>query len=316
MLEGMVEAAGLKADIDLKIGLGQSVDYHFHDPVCWAKIKEKKWDYIIIQDNQRYYCDRRGLIDSFDYTNHMAMRVPLLENNIHMQDSIKKLDPGVKIIYFAGWEKCGGEPERFPGDSTKKMIARILANYKYMNDQPGVHNLIAPVGAAFIKCMNDRPYMAKIPLPNDTAFNLYDHDGRHPGNATSYLSACVIYVMIFHRSPIGLQDSVSNISASMNAYLKQVAWQTVLDSFSYTNLAVFCPVVKKARKMHNALYTTNNYASYQWFYEEDAIAGATAYKFEAGKTCRTGNYRVETKDKKGNLYRSFPFYLKCDVKKK
>src|ERR1017187_692339 len=138
----LVKAAGINAEISFHYALGQSIDYFVHDASCWAIIKSKKWDYIVFQDNQRYYYDSLGQFDSFD------VAVPIVANNLVFQDSIKKLIPCVKIVYFAGWEQEGGIPSLFPGDNTDKMIERILANYRYLNNLPGVNNIIAPIGVA------------------------------------------------------------------------------------------------------------------------------------------------------------------------
>src|ERR1017187_858216 len=135
MVSNLADAAHINMDYAMHYAEGMSVNYFVGDSSCWQLIKSKQWDYIVIQDNQRYYYGTNGELDS------MGHKTPLLVNNIKFQDSIKKMIPCVRIIYFAGWEQEGGVPTLFPGDNTEKMIGRILTNYKYLNDQPGVHNI-------------------------------------------------------------------------------------------------------------------------------------------------------------------------------
>ncbi len=310
LVNSMAEAAHIKVKIDSRIALGQSVNFHCHDKNCWAKINAMQWDYVVIQDNQRYYYDAKGLIDSFDYKNLKVMQTPLLSNNIKFQDSIKKLIPGVKIIYFAGWEKSGGDKVRFPFDSTPKLIRRLLANVKYLNDQPGVHNVIAPIGVAFLKAMQQRPVMELIPKPDDTAKYLFDHDGRHPGNGGTYLAACVLFATIFHQSPVGVTNTDKDVKPELDTFIKKVAWEAVMDSFKYTNLASVTPEIKKSKKNENLLYTSKKYVTYQWFVDCNPVHGATTYQYIPGPDVHGLECWVETLDKKGSFYKSFPVMIK------
>jgi hypothetical protein len=248
-------------------------------------------DYIVIQDNQRYYCNSTGKIDSFGYP------AQVLSNNLIFQDSIKKIHPCTKIIYFAGWEQKGGLPKLFPGDNTIKLIKRIAANYKYMNDQAGVHNIIAPIGAAWISAMVKRPYLVKS---SSDSF-LYVADDRHPGAAGSYLAACVLFATIFHRSPVNLSEDYMYVTPELKTFLQQTAWQTVQDSFAYSNLGSVAPVVKSEG---NTIYTSKGYASYQWYSGNLKIAGETTYKTSLRSF--GADYWVETTNEKGCHFRSFP----------
>jgi len=292
MVSNLVTAAGLKADISFHYAFGQSINYFIKDASCWQAIKSKTWDYIVFQDNQRFYYDSLGKFDSMGYAS------PVLANNLKLQDSIKKLIPCVKIIYFAGWELEGGLPDRFPGDNTEKMLKRILANYSYLNHLPGVNNTIAPIGVGWISSIFHEPYLSAKPYDK---FDLYDVDGRHPGWTGSYLGACVMFAVIFHQSPVGLKNKYILEGTTIDNFTKMMAWQAVQDSFAYTNLAAITPSLTLDS---NIVSTSKEYKSYQWYSDNKPIAGATKYQYTmADKAC---NYWVETIDQKGCFGTSFP----------
>ena len=298
MERGLTEAAGIDAYIGTHYSLGQSLNYFIKDTSCWNIIRSKQWDYIVLQDNQLYYCDSVGKLDS------MGSKLPVLHNNLVFQDSIKKLIPCVKIIYFAGWEKNGGFPQRFPGDNTDKMISRILANYSLLNNMPGVHNIIAPVGVAWIKGMEDRGELAKDPFSN---YSLYDDDGRHPEIAGSYLAACVLFATIFRQSPEGLHNISFFSGQKFDSFIKKISWCAIVDSFAYSNLQ---SVVPKTGIRDSVAFTSKRYKHYQWYKNNTQIPGASSYAYKLKDN--SAFYAIEVTDSKGCLLISFPIRLRDD----
>lgn len=295
LLNQLAKSAGLRANISLYYVEGKSVNHFINDPFCWKVINSKKWDYVVIQDNQRYYYDSLGKFDSLDHP------IPLLKNNVIFQDSIKKLIPCVKIVYFAGWELKGGIPAKFPGDNTKKMIKRILANYQYLNSMPGVNNIIAPVGVAWMSIIDKVPYIAKKPY---NPLYLYEADGRHPGWAGSYLGACVLFGVIFHQPSINLNDKGPFYKHKLDTIIKKIAWQAVVDSFAYSNLATITPV---EGTKENTVFTSALYPAYQWYKDNIEIPGANNYNYTVSDYSST--YWVRVQDRNGCTFNSFPIKL-------
>ena len=207
-------------------------------------------------------------------------------------------------------ETSGGDKIRFPFDSTKNLIKRILVNVKFLNDQQGVHNIIAPVGVAFIKSMKQRPVFEHIPKLEDTAKYLFDHDGRHPGNAGTYLSACVLFATLFHQSPVGLTNTDKDVNKDLDSFIKRIAWESVMDSFDYTNLASVTPKISRSADNQNVFYTSKKYKAYQWYMDGAPVQNATKYKYTPDADCHEENCWVVTMDKQGYLYKSFPVMLK------
>jgi len=286
---------GLAVDYSLRYGYGKSINYFIKDKGCWDLIKSKSWNYIVIQDNQRFYYDSLGKFDS------MGISTNILANNRKFQDSIKKLVPSVKIIYFAGWEVDGGIPSRFADDNTEKMITRIMKNYKYLNGLGGFHNIIAPIGTAWIAAMQQAPYIARKPYNN---MFLYDTDGRHPGWSGSYLAACVLYCTMFHRSPLFLKNKSIFSGEKLDTFLKMTAWQAVTSNYQYSNLGSIVPLVTADS---NAMSVARNFDEYQWYYENEPIKGANTYRLVISDP--KVSYWVQMTDKKGSVYFSFPVSL-------
>jgi|GEM_PF-4514340 len=90
---GLAQVAGINVVIDDEIELGQSMNSHITDPQCWAKIKSRKWDYVVIQDNQRFYYNTPPSLDSFGMATGNFFLRPFLPNIFNLQTSIRKLIP-------------------------------------------------------------------------------------------------------------------------------------------------------------------------------------------------------------------------------
>lgn len=160
--------------VDRYIALGQGVKHHLESVECFEKVKSQKWDFIVFQDYQADFYDSFGKFPD-----------KVLNNNILFQSKLKQFAPSAKIIYVAAWEKKSGATELFPTDNYEKMCLRILANYEYLNNQKSVHNIIAPLGMAWMQVLCERPDI-----------QLYEEDNRHPALAGAYLYACIIYSVI------------------------------------------------------------------------------------------------------------------------
>lgn len=60
--------------------------------------------------------------------------------------------------------------------------------------------MLAPVGEAWKMARQMRPEL-----------QLYDPDGSHPSPSGTYLTACVMYAVLFDRSPLGLPDRITTL---------------------------------------------------------------------------------------------------------
>jgi hypothetical protein len=149
---------------------------------------------------------------------------------------------------------------------------------------------IAPVGAAWLKCLKERPDI-----------NLYDTDNRHPAYNGSFLSACVLFSTIFHRIPADNNIPSDMKAAHVDEYLKNIAFQVLKDTFNYTNLESVIPAIS----IHgNLLSAPGGYATYQWFSDLKLIPGANGSTYLA--TDIKPFYWVLVTSYKGCAFQSMP----------
>jgi len=261
---------------------GTGVDFFIKSDSCWRTITSKKWDYIVFQDRQADYYELPGTFPK-----------DVLENNLKFQDSIKKRVPGVKIVYVAGWERHNGFPQRFRNDNTRLLINRILANYDFLNHQPNVNNIIAPVGVAWKRVARQRK-----------DFYLIDpQDYRHPSNQGGYLYACVVFATIFMQSPVGYNYPLG-ILTDEASYLQKMAYQSVMDTISYTNLGTYDLPCGKYKDL---LIAAPGYSHYQWYKNNTMIQGQRINVLRCDDPLSF--YSVTAQDEKGAIKRSFGQYL-------
>jgi hypothetical protein len=127
-------------------------------------------------------------------------------------------------------------------DSKETTTEEIAAAYSKIGQELGAK--VAPVALAFQRSLRVRPDL-----------NLYAPDGEHPSWAGIYLEGCVLYAVLFGRSPVGLTYRMQGlapgdwkISSSFEqeallyldgadwqisekdaADLQRIAWETVQD---------------------------------------------------------------------------------------
>jgi len=266
--------------VETVIHLGGSVKNYINNDTCWRTIKSRKWDYIVFQDLQSCYSDTAGIFPK-----------DILDDNIKFQAKIKKLLPCAKIIYVAGWEKLDAFKDRFPGDNIKRLIHRIMMNYAFLNNKPNVHNIIAPVGLAWLRSLQTN---------HDIALYVTS-DYRHPAKRGTYLYAIVIFTTIFKYSP-DYNLFYSGISSKDAHLLCKCGYRAVMDTIDYTNLKTSS---LKIHKMGNTWYANPFYKHYQWF--KNNLPIQDAHQFSFMKPDKKSIYTAKAIDWKGCIKTSFGF---------
>jgi hypothetical protein len=95
---------------------------------------------------------------------------------------------GARTMLFLTWGYKDGDDRNWPGDTYEGMQARLIQGYEEVAAEIGAD--VAPVGEAWAEALRRRP-----------GFDLWSHDGRHPGERGSYLAACVFYAELTGGSP-------------------------------------------------------------------------------------------------------------------
>lgn len=167
--------------------------------VTLSKIKSKKWDYVILQEQSQ--CPA--------YDN---LREQMYEGARKLDNVIK--DNSSKTIFFMTWGYKFGDTDNLV-ESTQTyegMQEQIQIGYETIAKELSAR--ISPVGIAWLN--SNQAY------PN---IKLWSSDNKHPSPAGSYLAACVMYEIILGKSPVDLKYNY-NLSAKNAKILQKVAHNT------------------------------------------------------------------------------------------
>jgi hypothetical protein len=182
---------------------GCTLEKHWKDGKALAKIRSRKWDFVVLQDYSQRPLQKRDAM--FDYG--------------------KKLDAeirknGAKTILYMTWAL-----QNKPGD--QPTISKA-----YLDLSEELKSQIAPVGNAWA-----------MALQADQRLVLHQPDAKHPQATGTYLAACVFYATIYGKSPEGLPGSIGKLTNSEARPLQVIAWKAVQATDKGTGSAREKPVV-------------------------------------------------------------------------
>lgn len=168
-------------------------------------IQEESWDVVVLQEDH-----------------HWATSEEFFEAVREFDAEIEAA--GAETVLLMTWER----------DTVMKFLTleEIADDHRYIARELDLK--VAPAGLAWQRSMEKRPDL-----------NLYDYDRHHPSARGTYLTACVLYAVIFEKSPVGLEyqpaEMIANVDSlaylgekwSMTdeeaAFLQRTAWDTVVE---------------------------------------------------------------------------------------
>jgi hypothetical protein len=260
---------------------------HMNNPVLYALIRSKKWDVVVIQDNQG-----RFVRDSAVFSG--ASKV--VEGHLKIMDSVKKNNSCAKIVLFGGWAFKNGSPPF--GNTGIEMIDRILVNYCVLNDT--MKEIIAPIGEAWKKAI--------IQLPGT---DLWDPDQAHPSYPGSYLTASVIFSTITGKKtrPLNMSGTLTySLAQILNAYSDTVCFETLKRQRFNMNAINTLAISENG----GVLMVPANYASVKWF--KNNLYAGSGFNLQ---TTGNGNYSAEALGTDGTTFKSCQMlYLLTAIKEK
>lgn len=209
MVHDIAKAMGDSINYDSNTPGGYTLMGHSTDATSIAKIQSRDWDYVVLQEQSQ--------LPSFPPSQVATEVFPYA----HKLDSIITThDSCTETVFYMTWGRkngdasnCGGWPPVCTYVGMQELLRR---NYLQMTWDNAA--TVAPVGMAWYKTRLQSP-----------AFDLWSADESHPSVYGTYLTACVFYSTLFHKSPEGC-PYISSISASDAALLQQMAAATVFDS--------------------------------------------------------------------------------------
>ncbi|MEW6707237.1 MAG: SGNH/GDSL hydrolase family protein [Pseudomonadota bacterium] len=155
---------------------GATLQQHWDNGAAVAAIRERRWDYVVLQEHSR-----RPLLDR----PLMHRYASLLHQEIQRS--------GARTVFFATWPRRD-HPQTLAGlkDAYESIAAELRAK-------------VAPVGAVWQRARE-----------RDPGLELYTDDGSHPTATASYLVACTLYLTLRAdraRCPVVPAEGVSPLQA-------------------------------------------------------------------------------------------------------
>ncbi len=164
------EAGGQPIDARQITGQGASLEWHWKNQDTRNLIKDKRWDYVILQERSGGPLENRAAMSDYGRRLH---------------EEIKAQGTKAKTVLFMTWANRQ-HPE------TQKEIADA---YTQLSRKIGA--ILAPVGLAWEKAKKE-----------DQALDLHHRDGRHANPVGSYLTACVFYAIFTGKNQAGLPGTL------------------------------------------------------------------------------------------------------------
>ncbi len=193
------EAGGHPIDARQITGQGASLEWHWKNQDTRNLIKDKRWDYVILQERSGGPLENRAAMSDYGRRLH---------------EEIKAQKTNAKTVLFMTWANRQ-RPE------TQKEIADA---YTLLSIEMSA--ILAPVGLAWKKAQKEYP-----------ALDLHHRDGRHANPVGSYLTACVFYAVFTGKSPAGLPGTLFaagkervGLAAEKALFLQEIAQASLMST--------------------------------------------------------------------------------------
>jgi hypothetical protein len=195
ILEGMLGAAGVSAEIDIATIPGGSLKQHAKTRRTIKKIQSQNWDYVILQE--------QSVIPSIKRYREGQM-FPAVR-------TLSQMHNGSTMLFMTWGRRQGMKSSGF--NRYRDMQDALTKGY--IEAARREHLSVAPVGEAFRVVLKQKPF-----------YPLWSDDGSHPSYQGSYLSACVFFQMITQQSPVG-NTYKGRINKNAQLFLQKAAKRVV-----------------------------------------------------------------------------------------
>jgi len=249
---------------------------HARDSVSLAKIRERAWDFVILQEQSQ------------------IPAIPVLRDSCMypgaeiLHDSVKSNNACSRILFYLSWGRRFGGQQCF----VPNYCSQNYTDYYQMQDSVTA----AYHGIAFM--LNDRIAPAgeawRLVL-STTGMVLHSGDDSHPNLNGSYLTACVFYSCIFHKRSLG-NSFTAGLLADTALLLQQAADSVVFTNPSHWNLWTDEPLASFNTSVDADTLYTSNVSAHAVFWKWNFGDGQTSSAFEPVHVYSApGNYTVSLK---------------------
>lgn len=222
LVSNMATSTGNKMVYDSNTPGGYYLGNHVQDATSLQKLKSRKWDNVVLQDQSLALAYPSTFMNSFRYS-------------ITLDSLIKANDECTQILFYATWGRKNGDryictkPE-CPKDTLMirtyyQMDSSIEKHYKFFADS--IKAAVTPVGAVW-------RYLRRI----HPTIELFQADESHPSQAGSYAAACAFYTTIFRSDPTLITYN-SSLSVTDATNIRKAVKTVVYDSLQKWNVGVY-----------------------------------------------------------------------------
>lgn len=160
-------------------------------------LKNYNWDYVILQEQSG--------ISTMGAEDSMFPAARTLDSMIREANG--------ESVFLMTWAYKEGYSFNLLGlelkNTREEMQTKMAQNYMSIANE--LDTMLAPAGIAFMRCAASYPEI-----------ELWDEDMNHPSPAGTYLTACVLYKVLYDQSPEGL-GYLADLDAQTAAKLQLVA---------------------------------------------------------------------------------------------
>lgn len=162
MLEADLNTDSVSYNIQKVAVSSYTLENHYNDSVSIHKIKDTKWDYVILQEQST-----RPVNNPEKFTEYASKLNEIIKTN------------GSKTVLFMTWAQ-----KETPGE-----ILQLASAYNQLNVTLG--STLVPVGLVWDYFVKSYP-----------TYNLYFTDNKHPSLNGTFIIACIFYNRLFNKNPV------------------------------------------------------------------------------------------------------------------
>ncbi len=206
MFREMAKAANRPVYVDESTVGGYSLEQHMAYRPSFAKIVERQWGYVILQEQS------------------MIPTIPFYRDN-SMYPAARQLDAliksvGAKTIFFLTWgRKLGGRQTigSYSSPAFKdffQMQDSLTSAYRRIATELSAG--LCPIGLAW-----------KLAFRADPNAALWQDDNSHPSSEGTYLSACTLFSTVFGSTPEGNAYVAPNVDTLIAPYYQKLGYHAL-----------------------------------------------------------------------------------------
>lgn len=281
----MAKATGDTLEFESNAIGGYTLNNHSTNALSTAKIKQGKWDYVVLQEQSQLpsFSDAQVEEEVFPYAK-------ILDSLVHLYN------PCAETVFYMTWGRKQGDASNcafWPPVCTYEGMDSLL-NLRYRKMAEDNKALVSPVGEVW-------KYIRK----NNPGIELYQQDESHPSVAGSYLAAACFYTTFFRKNPAEVSYNY-NLTVTDAETLRAAVKKEVYDNLLKWHIGEYDPVAQFNYTINVNTVTISNNSKNTTNWKWDFGDGDTStQKNPVHSYKQNGNYLLKLMTDKCGRYDTF-----------